>query len=243
MTSSRPLSGRHGIVTGGSSGIGAATTAHLAELGADVAVIARHPGDAVAVAAVDGLGKVLRVNADVTNYDTLSAAFSRCREQLGELDFVVACAGATAQGSILEGEPTEWRSVVATNLLGAAYTARLALGAFDESRRTDLVLIGSVAGRHAYAGEPAYIASKWGVVGLARVLRLQGAARGVRVTLVEPGLVDTPMTHRNTQLESWLTAVAPLSAHDVADAVGFALAQPPHVAVDEILIRPMQQQT
>jgi len=242
VTSSRPLSGRHGIVTGGSSGIGAATTAHLAELGADVAVIARHPGDAAA-AAVDGLGKVLRVNADVTDHDSLSAAFSRCREELGEVDFVIACAGATEQGSILEGEPTAWRSVVATNLLGAAYTARLALEAFDESRRADLVLIGSVAGRHAYAGEPAYIASKWGVVGLARVLRVQGAARGVRVTLVEPGLVDTPMTHRNAQLESWLTAVEPLSAHDVADAVGFALSQPPHVAVDEILIRPLQQQT
>jgi NADP-dependent 3-hydroxy acid dehydrogenase YdfG len=242
VTSSRPLSGRHGIVTGGSSGIGAATSKHLAELGADVAVIARHPGESLR-SPVDGLGKVVRIAADVTDYDGLSAAFTRCRIELGELDFVIVCAGTTEQGSILEGQPAAWRSVLATNLLGAAYTARMAMAAFDLGRRTDLVLIGSVAGRHAYAGEPAYIASKWGVVGLARVLRLEGAARGVRVTLIEPGLVDTPMTHTNAQMESWLAAVEPLSADDVAEAVGFVLSQPPHVAVNELLIRPLRQLT
>ena len=237
------LTGRRGIVTGGSSGIGAATAKHLAMLGADVAVLARHVQPDVATAA-DSYGQVLAVAADVSDYAGLSAAFAQCETRFGGLDFVITCAGAGQQGTIRDAAAQAWPTILATNLLGTAYCARLALESFGRGGRGgDLVLVGSVAGRRAYAGEPAYIASKWGVVGLGRVLRREGDALGVRTTLVEPGLIDTPMTHSSAQVQAWLDAVDPLLPHDLAETIAFVLGQPATVSVDEILLRPQLQET
>lgn len=100
----------------------------------------------------------------------------------------------------------------------------------------------SVAGRESHPGEPIYMASKWAVVGLGRSLRRELLPHGIRVTLVEPGLTDTPLVHASPGAEAWLHAVEPLQPDDVAGAVIYALGQPSRVAVNEILIRPGRQE-
>lgn len=231
--------GRCGIVTGGSSGIGAAVAALLASGGARVGVVARGAPNAGWTTRTE---RVYAYSADVTDLAGLAAAFRSCESDLGHLDFVIACAGAGHQGSLRDSRPEDWRRVLATNLLGAAYTARLALDAFARaSRPADLVLVASVAGRRAYSGEPAYIASKWGVVGLGRALRAAPESR-VRTTLVEPGLVDTPMTHSGPEVQAWLSAVDPLTPDDVAQTIAFAMGQPAGVTLDELVLRPVRQE-
>jgi NADP-dependent 3-hydroxy acid dehydrogenase YdfG len=104
-----------------------------------------------------------------------------------------------------------------------------------------ILIMSSVSGRESYVGEPIYIATKWGQVGFAHALRLELLKPGIRVTIVEPGLVDTPLTRDNPKVRPLLEEIEPLAAEDVAQAVLFAFQQPQHVAVSEIVVRPQQQ--
>ena len=156
---------------------------------------------------------------------------ARTLEQFGQLDVAFANAGFGAKRGFLEESPEQWRAMVLTNVYGAALTIRATIEALRESRG-HLLLTGSVAGRRALPGS-LYSATKWAVTAMGESARQELNGSGVRVTLIEPGMVDTPFfTNRPAD---------PLAPDDVAAAVMYAVSQPPHVDVNEILIRPTAQ--
>jgi NADP-dependent 3-hydroxy acid dehydrogenase YdfG len=230
------LSGAVGLVTGGTSGIGAAVVRRCADLGAKVAYCARRGPTEIPE------GETAFYPADVRRYGDLASVCAAVGRRWGRIDFVVTCAGVTHQGTLSEGDPEVWRSVVETNVLGTAFAVRAVVPAMLEQHSGHLVLLASVAGRGTHAGEPIYLASKWAVVGLAHSLRRELRSSGVRVTVIEPGLVDTPMARSAPEIEQWLAAVDPLHADDVAETVVYALRQPRRVSVNEILMRPSDQE-
>ena len=235
------LAGRVGIITGGTRGIGAAIARDTARLGARVVLCSRNAdeGDALVSEIRGNHGESAFMVADVCNFEDMERLRDFALEQFGGLDFVVANAGITDQGTIADGDPQVWRAVIETNVLGAAYTIKATLPVLQAQGHGDIILMASVAGREIHPGEPIYAASKWAVVALGRALRHEVSQHGVRVTLVEPGLVETPLARSNPTIEAWLDAVDPLQPDDVARAVSYALSQPPNVVVGEILLRPL----
>jgi NADP-dependent 3-hydroxy acid dehydrogenase YdfG len=193
--------------------------------------------DAVAAAISADGGRAVAAHVDVRRFDEVERACQACRSELGGLDFVVANAGIGDYSLMSDGEPERWRTLVETNVLGAAFTVRAALPHMKAQGRGHIVLMASIAGREAWVGEPIYIASKWAVVGLGRTLRLECAPHNVRVTLIEPSMVDTPLVRSTDEGRKELDEFAALDAADVARAVGFALEQPDGVGVSEIVIR------
>jgi NADP-dependent 3-hydroxy acid dehydrogenase YdfG len=237
------LNGRVGIITGGTRGIGAAIAHETARLGARVVLCARSSdgGDEIVEVIHGRGGEALFVAADVCRFEQMEALRDAALERFGRLDFVVANAGLTDQGTVADGDPEIWRRVLETNVLGAAYVIKATLAVLQAQGSGDIVLMSSVAGREIHPGEPIYAASKWAVVALGRALRSEVREYGVRVTLIEPGLVETSMARSNPTIEAWLDAVDPLHPDDVARAVVYALTQPPHVVVGEILLRPLRE--
>ena len=154
---------------------------------------------------------------------------------------LVANAGIADQSTMAEGDPERWRAVVETNLLGTIFTVRAVLPQMLAQQRGHIFVTSSVSGREAYPGEAVYIASKWGQVGLAHALRQEVMDEGVRVTVVEPGIVDTPLTRDNPVVRPYLESTEPLLPEDVAEAILFAWRQPPHVVVSEVTVRPLRQ--
>ena len=221
------------IITGGASGIGAATAAVLAERDHRVVVVDRNlPRDHARPPAVHA------VRADVSDYGDLERVRDDVLRRYGRIDVVVAGAGVASWGRLAESDPGPWAQVLSTNVLGVAYTLRATLPTMIAQRSGHVVILASVSGRTTYAGEPIYIASKWALVGLGRALRNELAGTGVRLTLVEPGMVDTPLVRDTPEGRAELAAAAALEPGDVAEAIAFALMRPPHVDLDEILITP-----
>ena len=216
------------LITGASSGIGAATARRAAEAGYRVVLAARSEDKLVALAReVDGLA----VRCDVTEWDDQEALVQQALESFGRLDVAFANAGFGAARSFEASTPEHWRSMVLTNVYGAALTIRATLPALKESRG-HLLLTSSVAGRRVLPGS-LYSATKWAVTAMGEAARQELNDTGVRVTLIEPGMVDTDF-FENPVSDA-------LQADDVARAVLYAVSQPPHVDVNEILVRPTAQ--
>lgn len=234
------LDGRVGIVTGGGQGIGAAIARELAALGARI-VVADLSAERAERVATD-LGDALVAVIDVRHFEDLERVRDLCLERFGRIDFVVANAGISDTSSLADGDPARWKDVIETNVLGIAYTVRAVLPTMREQGDGHVVLMASVSGREVYVGEPIYVASKWAVVGLGRALRKETVGSGVRVTLIEPGLVDTPLARSNPFAQTWLETIAPLRDEDVAHAVAYALTQPKHLAVNELVLRSVGQE-
>lgn len=237
------LSGAVGLVTGGVSGIGAAVTAALRGRGATVVAIDR---DADPQAAPASSGTALahagwEAAGDVRDFAAMSGISGRVREEFGRLDFVVANAGITDWGSMSDGDPQRWRDVIDTNVLGVAQTIRATMPVLVAQRRGHVVITASISGRTAYVGEPIYIATKWALVGLSKALRKEARPAGVRVSVIEPGIVDTPLVQQTAEGAAELAAVRALDPQDVARMVTFVLQQPAHVNVDEIMVSPLGQ--
>ena len=222
------------LITGASSGIGAATARRAAEAGYRLVLAARREDKLHALAdELGGSERALPVRCDVSEWADKQTVVAACLRAFGRLDVAFANAGFGAARGFLESSPEHWRSMVLTNVYGAALTIRATLPALKESRG-HIVLTGSVAGRRAVPGS-VYSSTKFAVTGMAEAARLELDGTGVRVTLVEPGFVDTPF------FENPVTGA--LDADDVARAVLYAVAQPPHVDVNEILVRPTAQST
>jgi NADP-dependent 3-hydroxy acid dehydrogenase YdfG len=221
------------LITGASSGIGAATARSAAAAGYRLVLAARSVDrlDEL-VGQLGGRDRAVAVECDVTNWEQQEAMVSRAIDAFGRLDVVFANAGFGAARGFLAESPEHWRSMVLTNVYGAALTIRATLPALKESRG-HLLLTGSAAGRRALPGS-LYSATKWAVTAMGEAARLELNGTGVRVTLIEPGQVDTPFFERRP--------TDALQADDVARAVMFAVAQPPHVDVNEILVRPTAQE-
>ena len=220
------------LITGASTGIGAATARHAAEGGYRLVLAARSVERLNDLASeLGGEDRALAVQCDVTEWDQQTAMVEQALTRFGQLDVAFANAGFGAKRGFLEESPEHWRSMVLTNVYGAALTIRATLPALKESRG-HLLLTGSVAGRRALPGS-LYSATKWAVTALGESARQELNGTGVRVTLIEPGMVDTPFfSNRPTDA---------LQADDIARAVMFAVSQPSHVDVNEILVRPTAQ--
>jgi len=237
------LSGAVGLVTGGVSGIGAAITADLRGRGAIVVAVDRNanPGAPPSSSEVGPARAGWEAVADVRDFATLSGLSGQVRGEFGRLDFVVANAGITDWGSMSDGDPQRWRDVIETNVLGVAQTIRATMPVLVAQGLGHVVITASISGRTAYVGEPVYIATKWALVGLSKALRKEARPAGVRVSVIEPGIVDTPLVRQTAEGAAELAAVRALDPQDVARMVTFVLEQPAHVNVDEIMVSPLGQ--
>jgi NADP-dependent 3-hydroxy acid dehydrogenase YdfG len=255
VSPSHDLENTVSLVTGASSGIGQATARTLAARGAAVALVARRADRLQELAAeiADAGGTVLPVEADVSDREQAEAAVARTVEELGRLDLLVNNAGVMLLGPIADAPIAEWEQMVEVNLLGLLYTAHAALphllAAAGEGPRevADLVNISSVAGRMARKGSGVYNATKHGVGAFSESLRQEVTGRHVRVSLVEPGAVATELQSHNRpevkeQIEQRFEDMDILQADDIADAIAYVVTRPRHVAVNEVLIRPTQQE-
>jgi NADP-dependent 3-hydroxy acid dehydrogenase YdfG len=219
------------LITGASSGIGAATARHAAREGYRLVLAARSEDRIAALARELGEDRALAVRCDVTEWEDQQGMVSKALAAFGRLDVVFANAGFGAPRGFLESDPEHWRAMVLTNVYGAALTIRATLPAVRETRG-HVLLTGSVAGRRALPGS-LYSATKWAVTAMGESLRQEVDGTGIRVTLIEPGMVDTPFFDNRPQ--------GALEADDIARAVIFAVSQPRHVDVNEILVRPTAQ--
>jgi NADP-dependent 3-hydroxy acid dehydrogenase YdfG len=248
------LEGTVALVTGASSGIGEATARALAAEGAAVAVAARRADrlDALAADIRGAGGTVLAIEADVAEADQAAAAVERTVSELGRLDTLVNNAGVMLLGPALGAPLEEWQQMLEVNVAGLLYCTHTALpyllsAAEDGSRGVaDLVNISSVAGRVARRGSGVYNLTKHGVGAFSESLRQEFSSRHLRVSLVEPGAVDTELRSHNRpeiqeQISRRFEGVERLQAGDIADAIVYVVTRPPHVAINELLIRPSEQ--
>ena len=220
------------LITGASSGIGEATARRAAAAGYRLVLAARREDRLRELAdELGGPDRALPVRCDVTEWADQERAAATALEAFGRLDVAFANAGFGAGRSFLASTPEHWRAMVLTNVYGAALTIRATLPALKESRG-HLLLTGSVAGRRALAGS-LYSCTKFAVTAMGEAARLELNETGVRVTLIEPGMTDTPFFDDPVS--------DALEPDDVARAVLYAVSQPPHVDVNEILVRPTAQ--
>src|SRR4051794_7165502 len=222
------------LITGASTGIGAATARHAAEAGWKVVVSARSEDKLSELAGEIGGEDVLAQRCDVTDYEDQERLVAATLDRFGQIDAVFANAGFGAKRGFLEETPEFWREMVLTNVLGVAYTIRATLEHIRDRGTGHYVLTSSVAGRRALPGS-LYSSTKWAVTGMAESLRqeLRAAEARVLVRVVEPGMVDTPF-FENRPSDA-------LEPDDVARIVMFTLSQPEHVDVNEVLVRPTSQ--
>jgi len=245
------------LVTGASSGIGEATARMLAREGASVAMAARRADrlEALGGEIADAGGTALPIEVDVTQREQAEAAVARTVEELGRLDVLVNNAGVMLLGPMLEAPVEEWEQMLEVNLRGLMYMSKAAiphlLEAADGERSlrgvADLVNISSVAGRIARSGSGVYNATKFGVGAFSEALRQEVTRRHLRVSLVEPGAVATELQGHNRpevkeSIEKRFEDMEILQAEDIADAIGYVVTRPRHVAVNEILVRPTEQE-
>ena len=218
------------LITGASSGIGETTARHAAAAGYRVVLAARSTEKLEALASeLDGLA----VTCDVTEWADQEALVERALAEYGRIDVAFANAGFGGKRGFKADTPEFWRAMVLTNVYGAALTIRACMDALVETKG-HLILTSSLAGRRSLPGS-LYSATKFAVTSMGESARLELNGTGVRVTLIEPGMVDTPFFDERP--------VGMLEPDDVARAVMFAVSQPPHVDVNEILVRPTNQET
>ncbi|MGP9695393.1 SDR family oxidoreductase, partial [Brachybacterium sp. AOP25-B2-12] len=241
--SANQSSGRVAVITGASSGIGAATARALAADGYKVALLARRLDRIEALAQELGNGSIA-IHADVTDRDQLVAAAQRVQDELGGADVLLNNAGVMLLGPFSPARREDYRTMIEANLLGAITATEVFLDQLKNGGG-DLINISSVAGRTARATNGVYAATKWGINGWSESMR-QELLPGVRVTLIEPGVVDTELpTHITDDATREAVQkgydVATVKPEDVAEIIAFVLARPRHLAINEVLLRPADQ--
>ena len=245
------MSDRVAVITGASSGIGEATAKALAGAGFAVALAARR-SDRISELAEeisgDG-GKALAVPTDVADAESAQSLIRTAKDELGSVDVLLNNAGVMLLGPMLGAELEHWQRMVNVNLLGLMYCTHAALPIMQEQGSGHIVNVSSVAGRVARLGSGAYNATKWGVGAFSESLRQEALNYGVRVTIIEPGYVDTELQGHNEhpmvveRMEKDKQQIGKvLEAGDIANAILYAVQQPEHVSINEVLVRPTKQQ-
>lgn len=243
------ISGKVVVITGASSGIGEATARHLAKEGAKVALLARRKDrlDQLVQDITGDGGSALAIEADVTGYDTCQTAIKQVQNEWGSIDILINNAGVMLIGPAAELPVENWEQMIQLNQLGLLYMTRAALPEITKASG-HIVNISSVAGRTTARGSSVYNMTKWGVNAFTEALRkeLVDGKTGVRTTLIEPGAVATELQSHNTpetreMLKNRFGDIKILEADDIAEAIVYAVTRPPHVNVNEILIRPTEQ--
>ncbi|MBZ8134222.1 SDR family oxidoreductase [Afifella sp. IM 167] len=219
------------LITGASTGIGAATARAAVEAGYNVALAARSPDKLEALLKELGKERAIAISCDVSSFEDQQKMVAKTLEAFGRIDVAFANAGVGAKGKgTAGGDPENWREMVLTNVLGVVYTARAVLDEIKKNRG-HILITGSRAGRITMSGS-VYGATKWAVTGYGQNLLEELSGTGARVTLIEPGMVDTPFFDE--------AKPDALKAEDVANAVMYAVSQPEHVNVGELLVTPVR---
>ena len=223
------------VITGASTGIGAATARRAVEFGHRVVLAARSEDKLGALAEeLGGEETALAVRCDVTSWEDQQALVETTLARYARMDAYFANAGFGAARGFLGESVEHWKSMIDTNVLGAALSIRASLAHFKKHGRGHLILTSSIAGRRVLPGS-LYSATKHAVTAMGEALRQEIAETDIKMTLIEPGMVDTPFFDNRVS--------GALDADDIARAVLFAMTQPPHVDVNEILVRPVHQST
>lgn len=239
------LSDRVVAVTGASSGIGEATALACARAGAAVALAARRTDriEALARRISEQGGRAIAVTTDVGDEHQARGFIDQVQRDLGRLDVLVNNAGVMLLGPI-DGAPTEeWRRMIHVNVMGVLYCTHAALPVMRKQGSGHIVQMSSVGGRVLGKYSGVYSLTKFGIGVFSEALRQETSGTGIRVTLIEPGRVKTELhTHVREEVvqetAGGFAGVTPLEAQDIADAVLYAVGQPPNVSVSEVLIRP-----
>jgi NADP-dependent 3-hydroxy acid dehydrogenase YdfG len=247
------LSGCVALVTGASSGIGQATAAELASLGAHVVTVARRKDrldELVARISAAG-GAATAVVADITDQSVAEEVVAQTVEQHGHLDILINNAGVMLLGPTAEASVEDWKRMVDLNVLGLLYCTHAALPHLLEAaengprRVADLVNVSSIGGRTVRPGSQVYNLTKWGVGALSESMRQELASKHVRVSVIEPGATRTELQEANrpeilAQIRSRQDGFELLEPQDLADAIGYMVTRPRHVNVNEIMVRPTE---
>jgi clavulanate-9-aldehyde reducatase len=236
-----------GAITGASSGIGEATALACAKAGAKVALGARRTDriEQLAARINDDGGRAVAIETDVGDEGSARAFVEGAREQLGGLHGLVNNAGVMLLGAVEGADTDQWRQMIDVNCLGLLYCTHAAIPIMREEGGGHIVNLSSVAGRVASLGSAVYNMTKWGVGGFSEGLRQEVLHANIRVTVIEPGYVETELQGHNEgnpivmeAMEKMREQIDPLQASDIADAITHALTRPQHVAINEVLIRP-----
>lgn len=247
---SNKLAGKVAIVTGASSGIGEATALALAAEGASVAIAARRSDRLSSLAAriAELGGKALSITADVSDEAQVNEMVKKTQAEYGKVDILINNAGVMLLGMIDGANTEDWRRMININVLGLMYATHAVLPLMKSQGEGHIVNISSVAGRVANAGSGVYNATKWAVGAFSEALRKEVYQHNIRVTIIEPGLVATELPQHITdpaakeRAGSFYGSLKNLESEDIAAAIAYAVTQPPHVNVNEILIRPTEQE-
>ncbi len=244
------LTGRVAAITGASSGIGEATALALAKAGAAVSLGARRADRIEELAKrieKDG-GRAIAIETDVADEQQANAFVQRTKEELGRLDVLVNNAGVMLLGPVIGADTSEWRRMIDVNLLGLLYCTHAALPIMGEQGSGHIVNVSSVAGRFANFGSAVYNLTKFGVNAFSEALRQELTPANVKVTVIEPGMVETELLSHNKHPMVLEAAKrmreevgTPLTSNDIADAILYSVGAPDRVAVNEVLVRPSGQ--
>lgn len=242
------LSGNVVAITGASSGIGEATALAAVEAGAAVSLAARRSDriEALAARINDDGGTAVALPTDVSDERQARAFIEQTYERLGRLDALVNNAGVMLLGAVENADTEEWRRMIDANLYGVLYCTHAAFPVMKAQGSGHVVNISSVAGRTANAGSAVYNLTKWGVGAFSEALRQEALHANIRVTIIEPGAVSTElMSHNNDAVKEMagrmFEGVTRLESEDIANAIVYALGQPEHVSINELLVRPTKQ--
>jgi NADP-dependent 3-hydroxy acid dehydrogenase YdfG len=244
------INGKVVAITGASSGIGEATALTCVKAGAKVALGARRIDriEALASRIRDDGGEAVAIETDVSDETSARAFVEGAREQLGGLHGLVNNAGVMLLGPVEGADTDQWRTMIGVNSLGVLYCTHAAIPIMREEGAGHLVNVSSVAGRTASLGSAVYNMTKWGVGGFSEGLRQEVLHANIRVTIIEPGFVETELQGHNEgnpivmeAMEKMREQMEPLQASDIADAIAYALTREQHVSINEVLIRPTKQ--
>jgi NADP-dependent 3-hydroxy acid dehydrogenase YdfG len=243
------LDGKVAVITGASSGIGEATAEALSAEGASVVVAARRQDrleDLVERISSDG-GKAVAVECDITDEEQAHGLIRQAKDEFGRVDILVNNAGVMQLSEVEKGLSEEWRTMFEVNVLGLLYVTDAAIEVMKEQGSGHLVNISSLASRGTRPALGVYSGTKMAVNGISEALRQELLEDDIRVTMVEPGAVETELPEHITDeearqgLNTMLEQLEPLKAEDIANAISYVVTQPQRVSINEILIRPSQQ--
>jgi len=236
------LTGKIAVITGASSGIGEATARMLGAEGMKVVLVARRAERIEALAAELG-DAAIAIPADVGDRDQVVALFDQVRARFGGIDLLVNNAGVGIWGRFADSDPADWKTQIDANIIGVLNCTHAALPLLRGRPGAMVATVSSIGGRYGIEGWAVYNATKFAVVGFNDAMRKEHGGQGLRFTVIEPGSVWTDWGDKTPagMMEKRRTDVEALVADDIANALTFAFAQPPHVLVQEMLVRPVKQ--